>query len=251
MNQRHFERRKEIEAVFERSPKVEDSDEEFVSPSGLYKLHVASYHVGENCWEYSRGIVTRLSDGEIITDVKRNFGLFWHAWVEHPNGNEYLLCGEDYQGYSVVNLTEVSYQTYFPDEAYEGAGFCWTAVYPSPDKLVLAVEGCFWACPYELVFYDLRTPDEVPFREIGRVSDTMRCDGWIDNENFVLSVQGVYRKSDGIAYNQLSEDKQQLLDSDLSLLDYRTEKLQAKRPDFDSTTQDSPYLSFVYGEPRS
>ena len=91
MNQRYIERRKEIEAAFERSPKVESSDGEFVSLSGLYKLHIASYHVGENIWEYSRGVVSRLSDGEIIADVKRNFGLFWHAWVKHPNGNEYLF----------------------------------------------------------------------------------------------------------------------------------------------------------------
>jgi len=154
------------------------------------------------------------------------------------------LCGEDYQGYSVANLAEASYQIHFPDEAYEGTGFCWTAAYPSPDKLMLAVEGCIWACPYELVFYDFRTPDALPFRELGRVSDTMRCEGWIDNETFMLSVQVAYRKSDGIAHNQPSEDEQQTLDSDFSLLEHRTEKLQVKRPDFSSPTQESPYVSF-------
>ena len=27
--------------------------------------------------------------------MKRNIGHFWHTWVEHPNGNEYLLFGEE------------------------------------------------------------------------------------------------------------------------------------------------------------
>jgi hypothetical protein len=74
--------------------------------------------------------------------VKRNFGHFWHSWIEHADGNEYLLCGEDYQGYSVINLTAGRCTAYFPEEGYKGRGFCWTAAFPSPDRRVLAVDGC-------------------------------------------------------------------------------------------------------------
>lgn len=239
MSKQYQERRKEIEEAFERYSKIEGADEEFIAPSTHYKLHVTFYGGGKDYWNYSRGLVTRIADGEVIADVKRNFGHFWHTWVEHPNGNEYLLCGEDYQGYYVVNLTEGKYEIYFPDEGYVGVGFCWTAAYPSPDNLLLAVEGCVWACPYEVVFYDFRAPDLLPYKELGRVSDIMKSEGWRDNETFALSREVEYRKSDAVAYTQLSESEQLILDSDNSLVEYRIEEINVKRPGFDLADQDS------------
>src|SRR6185369_8998464 len=112
MSQQYNEQRKEFEAMFNFLPKVADSDEEFVSPSGLYKLHIAEYGETETYQIYSRAFVSKIADGQIIADIKRNYPSFWYSWVEHSNGNEYLLCGEDYQGYSVVNLTQETYQSY-------------------------------------------------------------------------------------------------------------------------------------------
>src|SRR2546430_1618277 len=120
MDARYAEIRKSTEDVFSRYSVIEGSEEEFASPSGLYKLQVLIYGPGkEPSWHFSRGMVTRRSDGCVIADVKRNIGHFWHIWVEHPNGNEYLLCGEDYQGYSVINLSRELYQAYFPEEGYQ------------------------------------------------------------------------------------------------------------------------------------
>src|SRR5262249_37605987 len=141
---------------------------------------------GPNTWNVSRGIVVRTHDGQAIADVKRNYGSFWYGWVHHPNGDDYLLCGEDYQGYSVINLTTGKSNVYFPDTGCGGSGFCWTAVYPSPDCLMLAVEGCYWACPYEVVFYDFRHPERLPLPELGRIDNLDTCQGWSDNETFVL-----------------------------------------------------------------
>jgi hypothetical protein len=231
MNEQYRKYRKEFEARFERYSKIAGSEQEFVSPSGLYKLEISKYGNGqETCWNYSRGIVSKIASGEILTDVKRNIGHFWHTWVEHPNGNEYLLCGEDYQGYSVVNLTQGTYQVYFPDEGYQGYGFCWAVVYPSPDKLMLAVDGCFWAAPYEIVFYDFRQPDNLPYKELGRVSELNDSEGWLNNETFVLTREIEIRKSDGVPYEELSEAEQEILDADSSLVDYKIEKINAKRP---------------------
>ena len=177
-------------------------------------------------------MVRRAADGKIIADVKRNFGHFWHTWVEHPNGNEYMLCGEDYQGYSLVNLTREICRVYFPEEGYLGFGFCWTAAHPSPDKMVLAVVGCVWAGPYEVIFYDFRTPDQLPYTELGRVSHLAGCEGWLDNENFALTQEVEFRKSDGAPYEGLSEEERDVLDEDRSLVDYREERIQVKRPPF-------------------
>jgi len=61
----------------------------------------------------------------------------------------------------------------------------------------------------------------------------MECEGWLDNERFVLTREVEIRKSDGMPYEQLSEEEQQLLDRDSSLVDYRIERVQVKRPRFD------------------
>jgi hypothetical protein len=236
MDSRYAEIRKSIKEVFSRYSVIEGSEEEFGSPSGSYKLQVLEYGPGnEPSWHYSRGMVTRQTDGYIIADVKRNYGHFWHAWIEHPNGNEYLLCGEDYQGYSVINLTRDSYQTYFPEGGYHGGGFCWTAVYPSPDKYVLAVDGCYWGSEYEIVFYDFRAPDRLPYQELGRTQCITGSDGWLDNDTFQIQREITLRKSDGTLYDNLSEAEKHEIDTDATEAEYRTIKAQVARPSFDQT----------------
>ena len=234
MNSEYREKRESILKVFNSYIEIEDSETEFVSPSGLYKLRTSRYGKGKDVvsWNYSRGIISNIKTSRTIAGVKRNYGHFWHSWVEHPNGNEYLLCGEDYQGYSVINLTKEIYQVYFPKEGHQGVGFCWAKVFPSPDKLVLAVDGCYWACPYEIVFYDFRNPEKLPFDELGRIDTLSESYGWLDNETFSLSQEIEFRKSDGVFYKDLSEEEQQILDSNPDLYDYKSINVEAKRPPF-------------------
>ena len=233
MDKKYQEKRKIIEQYFISKKKLLESEFVEVSPSGNFQLEVHRYSTGPNTWDFSRGIVTRTSDNSITADVKRNYGHFWHTWVEHPNGNEYLLCGEDYQGYSIVNLTNGKYLTYFPQAGHKGGGFCWTKVYPSPDNFVLAVDGCYWASPYDLVMFDFRNPDELPYKEMTRISNIDKCEGWTDNYTFVLKQEIEFRKSDGALYDELSEEDQDVLDKDLSLLGYRYDIVHFKRPPFD------------------
>ena len=232
MEERYLEKRKSIEAIFQPDNLIPDSGSEILSPSGNFKLQVDRYSPGPNRWDYSRGIVTRLSDNNEISDIKRNYGAFWHAWVEHPNGHEYLLFGEDYQGYSVLNLNSERTRTYFPETGYKGAGFCWAAVYPSPDNLVLAVDGCFWACPYDLVMYDFRNPEELPYKELLRAHNIYDNCGWQDNDTFSLENEVEIRKSDGIPYDDLSIEEQDLLNNNTSLIDYRYDMETINRPPF-------------------
>lgn len=230
MEPKYAEKRSNIEEVFSRYTIIHGSEVEAISPSGLYKLQVIKYGPGkEPAWHYSRGIVTRQTDGAILADVKRNIGHFWHTWVEHPNGNEYLLCGEDYQGYSIINLSQGTFQSYFPEDGYKGHGFCWIAVYPSPDKTILAVDGCYWASTYELVFYDFQAPDSLPYRELGRV-DINDSVGWLDNETFEIQRELTLRKSDGANYDDLTESEQDQIDNGKIEVEYRTISEPIKRP---------------------
>lgn len=176
--------RQEVENAFANATSVDGSGESHLSPSGSYVLETSAYSTGPNTWNYSRGIVRRASDRSVVADIKRNYGSFWHAWVIHPNGNEYLLCGEDYQGYNVIELPSGRNQIHFPEEGFSGAGFCWVVVHPSPDGLTLAVDGCYWACPYELVFYDFSEPMMLPLRELMRIEDFEDTVGWDGADTF-------------------------------------------------------------------
>ena len=93
----------------------------------------------------------------------------------------------------MVNLTRRLTHTYFPEEAYNGGGFCWAAAYPSPDCSLLAVDGCYWGAPYEVVLY-----------EGGRKR-----------------------------YDELSKEEQEALDRNWSELDSRREVLRFTVPDGD------------------
>lgn len=231
MDERYLARRRAIEPYFTEENLIPDSVQLVDSPSGRFRLETCRYSTRPKMMDVSRGLVKRIADGAIIADVRRNYNRFWHAWVQHANGNEYLLCGEDYQGYSVINLTAGTYTAYFPEQGHQGWGFCWTEAYSSPDTLVLAVDGCYWACPYDVVLYDFRDPEDLPLRELSRVSNVVdRVEGWVDNETFVLKREVDLRKSDGVPYESLDEAERAALEADPSLVETRTETFRLRRP---------------------
>ncbi len=220
----YLERRLSIEIHFSDANRIADSSQTHLSPSGLFNLEISDYVTKPNSWNYSRGIVRNLESNAIISDIKRNYSSFWHCFIQHPNGCEYLLCGEDYQGYSVINLTKGTTKVYFPDEGYGGTGFCWAAVCPSPDNLVLAVDGCYWACPYEIVFFDFADPEQLPLLELGRITNVLDGSSWIDNQSFKALQEVEFRLSDGMAYKSLTETEQEILDSEVNVTGSRKEE---------------------------
>jgi hypothetical protein len=147
-----------------------EHDEEHLSPSGKYKLTIQDYNTskttGRSTWSYTRGIVTDVATDEQIADVRRNYSSFWHLWLVQEE-KEYLLCGEDYQGYGVVDLENRAAQHYLPDAAKEGHGFCFSRVKQiAPDRIL--VNGCIWASPYEVLTLDVSDPLTLPYPEIDR-----------------------------------------------------------------------------------
>lgn len=137
---------------------------EVVKLSPQYTLTIEIYDQGDEYWETSRGVVTDAS-GEVLFDIRRNHYNFWHTFVHHPNGNDYLLCGENYQGYNVVNLTTRVNHAYICDGADTGFGFCWVEAEPSPNRSLLRVTGCIWGFPYQTLVFDFSDPDQ-PLREV-------------------------------------------------------------------------------------
>jgi hypothetical protein len=65
-------------------------------------------------------------------------------------------------GQTIVNLDtgEEYNDSQWKNGKYQGSEFCWAAHYLSPDGNTLAVDGCHWACPYEIKFYDFTDPSK-------------------------------------------------------------------------------------------
>lgn len=129
-----------------------------------YTLKIFSYKTEEGCWEFTRGIITKKD--EIIADIKRNYHSFPYCFIEHDNGNDYLVCGEDYQGYTIVNLTTKVKETYMFPNWDKGWGFCWSDIEGDSNRLF--VKGCYWGGNYESVIYDFTKPEVLPLLEINR-----------------------------------------------------------------------------------
>lgn len=121
------------------------------SPSCKYRLEISTYSTGSGTWKYTQGCVYD-SQGTLLAEVRRNYHSFPFLFVEgHPNG-DFLICGEDYQSPTVVDLTTKEAKT------FKGDPFCWAEYkYHSETKTVL-VSGCYWAAPYEYRFYDFSDP---------------------------------------------------------------------------------------------
>lgn len=146
-------------AFFTPENEQEDSRREISSPEGKYKLVVSSFSTGQGTWDYSQGKVYRTDAGELVAIVQRNHDSFPFLFVEgHPNGHDYLVCGEDYQGQTVVELDTGGRRDHLPEEAKRGVAFCWVDASFEAPVAMLVVEGCIWACPYEYRFFDFSDP---------------------------------------------------------------------------------------------
>jgi hypothetical protein len=98
------------------------------SPSNNFKLEIHYFCHEEDIrrYNYTQGII-KDKDSNIIDIIYRNYGAFPYKWAE-LNDDEYLLCGLDYQGYSIVNLSNKETNHYVPEDAYKGHGFCWAEI---------------------------------------------------------------------------------------------------------------------------
>lgn len=211
MDKKYLDSRKHVEESF--IPKNLVKGKVNVTRWNNYQLEIYHYSMSSGTWNFTQGIVTDVHDSnhdnhKIIFDIKRNYSDFWYKFVHHSNGNEYLLCGEDYQGYTVINLTEKKEHIYFPESGYDGIAFCWTSVYPSPNCNILAVHGCYWGATYEVIFYDFSNPDKTPYKEIDREYCPYDCKGWLDDVTFIKLEEHEIRVSDGKSVHELSNEEQ-------------------------------------------
>jgi hypothetical protein len=138
---------------------VTEKRREVMSPSGKYKLVITPFATGPHSWNYAQGIVYRKDNDKPIEEVRRNYGAFPNTFVEgHANGHDYLICGEDYQGQTIIELDTGKRRDSLSDGTDKGFGFCWSSHRFEAAHQILVVCGCHWACPYEHRLYDFSDP---------------------------------------------------------------------------------------------
>lgn len=162
----------------------------YSSPSERYRLEVVN--VPSEKPGYSDTSVGRVYEGErLIATVRRNYHSFQFAFVEdHPSGGDYMVCGEDYQGQTVVNLKTGEVKSYVPEAAKHGVGFCWVNAELSPDNSMLLVDGCYWACPYEVWVVDFSDPMTLPWPVLFRGGDEFK--EWLPEGGCVIEKTAYY-----------------------------------------------------------
>lgn len=83
--------------------------------------------------------------------------------IEHGDGCSYLIFRIDLYGYSVLNLSAMKDFHYIPSGSFpEGETFIWIDVFYNQINNMLAVLGCYWACPLGVMLLDFSHPMEEP-----------------------------------------------------------------------------------------
>ena len=214
-SERYHVQRGGIEKFFVEENRVAERQETYESPSGKYKLVVDSYFTREGSWSYTCGRLYS-QDGETpIAEVKRNYGSFPYMWMEgHPDGHDYLICGEDYQGQTFVQLDTGKVRNLIPDDAFAGFGFCW-AGYKLINPTTLLVEGCYWAAPYEYRVFDVSNPMEGwPEYEFPEESPWLDPEGdieWTEGGLLVWQKYNPIHKKSGKSLRELQVEWQEKL----------------------------------------
>ena len=105
------------------------------------------------------------------------------ALIHHSNGKHYLVFRFDLYGYGVLELESGHEMCYMPTQSFPAVRedfketFIWTDVHYDPESNLLAVSGCYWACPYSVVVVDFSDPlTEQPVERWFDVSSTIDPD---------------------------------------------------------------------------
>lgn len=84
--------------------------------------------------------------------------------INHANGKHYLVFRFDLYGYGVLEVESEHEMRYIPPQSFPQnredfkETFIWTDVNYDTQSNLLAVSGCYWACPYSVIVLDFSEP---------------------------------------------------------------------------------------------
>lgn len=116
-------------------------------------------NVHSGYWDYTK-VSIRHVDEETPIVIYNNYQDMITAFFFY-NENPYFFCQHDYLGFSFINLISKRVIAILPEQALDGHGFTLTKVLSFDEEtLTFLVEGCFWACPYEVYKIKLDSIEE-------------------------------------------------------------------------------------------
>lgn len=165
-----YDREGRIRRFRESMDPVRDQVRSVVLGSDGPRLIMTPYkHREGNYWGYTKGRIIG-PEGVVLHTVHRNYGSFP---VAVGPGGRWVVCGEDYQGYTVLDLHEADRRAdFFPPAGHVGHGFCPMSWDFSPCGRWLAVYGCYWSAPGGVRVYAM-PPDPVEFMTGGPGEDVL------------------------------------------------------------------------------
>lgn len=102
---------------------------------------------------------------EILTTLRTNYSHVNIYYVEYK-GKDYLFTNEDYQGFTILNLTDNTKFGYVPALAKMGAGWCTTYFHDfDEDDCELTVDGCVWGAEETRRVYNLKDLENPDFED--------------------------------------------------------------------------------------
>jgi hypothetical protein len=179
-------KRADIKLYFDETAKIVGTNEFGLSECGIYYFETQQYLQTDPNRNW---IVTKVQIGNIekdghffeyLTDNEHTCSL----WV-YKDKKDYLLLSEFQGGQSIFDVEEQKLHSFYS----EADPFIWTSIFLSPDKTKLAVTGCYWACPFEIVVYDCTNLTELPYACIYRqpLDNNFEMKEWEDNKTIVLT----------------------------------------------------------------
>jgi len=139
--------------------------------SVLLKLNSYTEQSSENSqvlcgYQGSESIILR--GNKEIHSYRTIHGFNHCALFTHQNGREYLFYKRDLYGYSVFDLKTNRDFNYYPAASLpfaETETFIWCEVFYNPVNNIIAVSGCYWACPYGIILADFTDPQNSEYIE--------------------------------------------------------------------------------------
>ena len=155
----YSQHRKKIMDHFKIAKPLSNRVKKYESPSGKYTVVVTpvEFRFRNKKTKYIYTIGTVYQDGKMIFNVHRNAPDFPYLFVEnHEDGFDYLLCAEDNQARTVVQLNTSKARSFISEKSQRGIEFCWQKLHTSENAKVIAVEG----------YVKHKPKDKLEYREI-------------------------------------------------------------------------------------
>lgn len=160
----------------EENPDIKINETNNLSPSGKYRVD-AVHKTTKGFFTLTDAKFVNLSTGNVIYEIKDS-ALFTLQFFTR-RGEEWVRSGQHYMVQLFINLDkEEIYDDVAKikesDSFKSGCAFCWSSMNITDDGNTLIVDGYYWACPYEVKFYNFSNPS-MGWPEIGVWSSNNNC----------------------------------------------------------------------------